>query len=84
LLRTITTGGEQVRRTRSEKECCTGKHRDLVDVVEFTVAFTVECGPQVCDEDLRALEEAHFFALECAFVTEACELFGQQIDECCC
>jgi len=61
-----------------------GKHGDFVNVVELAVRLAVKRGPQVGDEDLRALEEAHFFALKGAFVAEAGEFLGEQVDEAWC
>jgi len=40
------------------------EHGYGVDVVELAVARAVEGGPDVGDEDLSALEEADFFAVE--------------------
>jgi hypothetical protein len=65
-------------------EIHTSKHGYLINVVELSVAFAVKCSPEIGHEDLCALEEAHFLALESAFVTEAGELFGEQVDETCC
>jgi hypothetical protein len=59
----------------------TSKHSDFVNVVELSVAFAVKGSPQIGYEDLCALEEAHFLALECAFIAKAGELFGEQVDE---
>lgn len=51
------------------------KHGDLVDVVELPQTFAFECGPEVCDADLSALEEPDAVAvLVPYYVVEAREV----------
>jgi len=49
--------------------------------VEIAIAFALEAGPQVRDEDLGALVEAHLAPLEGHLVPEAGEVLCEQVDE---
>ena len=49
----------------------TCKHGDFVNVVEVSVTLAVEARPEVCDEYLGALVEAHGLAFEIELVLEA-------------
>lgn len=51
--------------------------------MEFPVGFATETGPEVCDQDLGALVEAHFLPLEPRPVSEAGEVICNQIYEYC-
>lgn len=59
----------------------TGEHGDLVDVVEFPVAFAAEGCPQVCDENLGALQEANRLALELGLIPETGKIISEQVDQ---
>lgn len=59
----------------------TGEHGNLVDVLKIPISFPLEASPEVCDEDLGALVEMHRFAFEGCFVTEAWEVFDEDVDE---
>ena len=58
-----------------------GEHGDPVDVVEAAEAVALEAGPEVRDEDLRALVEADGGAAEGVAVVEAGEVVGDEVDE---
>jgi hypothetical protein len=58
-----------------------GEHGDFVNVRKSTIAFTIEAGPQVPDQDLSPLVEADCFALEAYIVFEAGEVLHQQVDQ---
>lgn len=61
-----------------------GKDSKLVDIIELTVAVSVEACPQVCNENLGSLQDTNgLFVLEADFVTKAVEVFGQQVYESC-
>jgi hypothetical protein len=55
----------------------TCKHGDLLNVIELSVAFSVEAGPQVSDEDLRSLVQSDSPALERRLVPKAGEALCQ-------
>lgn len=58
-----------------------GEHGDLVDVVEVAGALAVEAGPEVGDEDLRALVQADGGAFVGVAVVEAGEVVDEEVDE---
>jgi hypothetical protein len=62
----------------------TCEHGDFVGVIELAISLAIKCRPQVCNKDLRSLQEAHFLALKCALVSEAWELLSEQVDKTCC
>jgi hypothetical protein len=53
----------------------TGEHGDFVDIIELAITFSIKCSPQVCNEDLSALQKAYFFPLKRSFVLETTKLF---------
>jgi hypothetical protein len=59
----------------------TGEHGDLVNVVELSVALAVKGCPEVCNEDLRPLQESHFLSLKSAFVSKRWEFLCHQVDQ---
>lgn len=61
----------------------TCKHSDLIYVVEIAIAFALEAGPQVRDQDLGALVKTHPAPLEDRLVPEAGEVLCEQVDERC-
>lgn len=59
----------------------TRKHGNVVNVVELAVIFSVESSPDVGDEDLRTLHDAHSAAFKFGAVIEAREVVREEIYE---
>ena len=60
----------------------TCKGCDFCNIVEPPIALAIEAGPQVCNEDLCTLVEAHFLALEFYLISKAGEVFHYQVHQC--
>lgn len=76
--RTVLEAAERVEHLRDP---VVGEHGDLVDVVEAAGALAVEAGPEVGDEDLRALVQADGVAFVGVAVVEAGEVVDEEVDE---
>jgi len=59
----------------------TGKHSQLIDVMELAKTLALERSPQVCNQDLCALMDPDGLAVELRFVPEQWEVFDQTIDQ---
>jgi hypothetical protein len=44
--------------------------------MEFAEIFAVEAGPQVCDQDLGALENPYPLSVEAGLIAEASKVLG--------
>ena len=64
------------RRLRQRRTC---KHCDLVNVGEEAVAFTLEAGPQICNENLRTFMEVNCLIFEVMGVIETWKFLGKKI-----
>ncbi len=57
----------------------TGKHGDVVDIMEVSMALAFEAGPQICDEDLSSFVEAYPTAFEIMPVIEAWKIVDHEV-----
>lgn len=62
----------------------TCKHGDGVDVVEGTVAFAFEAGPEICYEDLCSLVESDCGVFETMPVIKTGKVIDEEVDKSCC
>ena len=76
--RTVLEAAEGVEHLGNPVVC---EHGDVVDVVEVAVAFALEAGPEVGDEDLGALVEADRAGFVVVAVVEAGEVVHEEVDE---
>lgn len=76
--RAVLQAAERVEHLR---DAVVGEHGDVVDVVEAAGAVAVEAGPEVRDEDLRALVKADGVAIVAVTVVEAGEVVDEEVDE---
>lgn len=68
---------QQLRNTIIGKDC------EFIYIVEFSVVFSIEACPHICNKNLGTLEDADGFAvLEFDDVVEAGEIGGEEVDEC--
>lgn len=59
----------------------TSKHGDTINVVELAIILFVECSPNVGDKNLWSLHDADRTLLEYRFITEACKVMSEEVDE---
>jgi hypothetical protein len=59
----------------------TSKHGYTVNIIEFAIAFLVECGPDIGDQDLRPFHDANCTFLENRLITEAREMVSEEVDK---
>jgi hypothetical protein len=59
----------------------TSKHGYAVNIIEFAIAFLVECGPDVGNQDLRPFHDADRTFLEYRLITEAQEMVSEKVDK---
>jgi hypothetical protein len=59
----------------------TCKHRNFLDVVEFSITLTIEASPEIRHQNLCTLVEPHSTAFKHAFIPKARELVCQKVDQ---
>lgn len=65
------------------RDAIVSEHGETGDVVEGAVGRPVEAGPQVGDEDLRALVQTDFAAVERGGIAEVREVLDQHVHQSC-
>ena len=60
------------------------EHRDLVNVVEHTIAFAFEACPQIGNKDLCSFVEADCLAFKPGLVSKAREIVDDDVYQCGC